>query len=133
MLGLRDQSGEGERPVVRAPARAAETLRDDGDGRVLACAGCLARVTTEAAAIEVSGRHEHACENPAGLRFRVGCFAVAEGLVPYGAPSRYWSWFPGMSWQVVHCMTCARHLGWRFAGPDGGFYGLILDELVLRP
>lgn len=119
----------GEDPA-RARGRAPATLDEGGEGQALACGGCRRRVTTGAARVEIGGGHEHTCTNPGGFSYRIGCFAWAENLTPLGAPSTYWSWFPGMSWQVQHCATCRRHLGWRFASADGGFYGLILDALV---
>jgi hypothetical protein len=113
-----------------APAPGSGASLGTRGGRVLACAACRRPVTTPQAAIAIGGQHEHTRENPHGHRFRIGCFAVAHGLVPFGAASTYWSWFPGMAWQVAHCGGCRRHLGWRFASADASFHGLILDALV---
>jgi hypothetical protein len=111
------------------PAPADET----GPARALACALCRSRVTSDAARIEIAGRHEHSCENPHGYHYRIGCFAVAEGLVAASEPTHAYTWFPGYTWQVMSCAACRHHLGWRFASGDGGFYGLILDHLVRLP
>jgi hypothetical protein len=87
-------------------------------------------VTGDEARIAIAGSHEHDCENRHGWRYRVGCFAAAEGLVPDGAATTADTWFPGYAWQVQRCARCGHHLGWRFASRDGGFFGLILDHLV---
>jgi hypothetical protein len=96
---------------------------------VLACARCRRRVTTGAARLEMSGGHEHRFVNPHGIEFRIGCFAWAE-LHAVGAPTTYWTWFPGFAWQVEVCAECGAHVGWRFTSSDGAFHGLILDRLV---
>ena len=68
--------------------------------------------------------------NPYGVVFAIGCFSGAPGCAAVGAPSPDFSWFPGTRWQVAVCAACGLHLGWRYAGgPEGGFYGLILDRL----
>ena len=102
----------------------------DDQGRVLACARCARFITTTAARIEVGGAHEHTFTNPAGLRFHIGCFSPVTGCAAAGEPSTFWTWFPGYSWQVEGCVSCAQHLGWFFASGSDGFHGLILDRLV---
>jgi len=124
-LALRARS-EG-RSRRRAPFAA--PVADAGRGRLIACALCLAGVTDTAARIEVAGAHEHSFVNPAGIGFRIGCFARAACLAT-GGPSTYWSWFPGYSWEVEVCVRCGAHLGWRFRSPSDQFHGLILDRLV---
>jgi hypothetical protein len=109
---------------------ALDSALDFGRARALACAACRRRITRPSARIAIAGRHEHTCTNPHGFRYRIGCFAFAEGLAPFGNPSSYWSWFPGFSWQVQNCGGCRALLGWLFVRPDERFYGLILDELV---
>jgi hypothetical protein len=124
---LRDTRPDERQP----PAPAKAPLRAGlGTGRALRCKACGRRITDDAARIEVHGAHEHRCENPHGYRYRVGCFAVAEGLDPWGNASTYWSWFPGYAWQVQHCASCQTLLGWLFTSADARFYGLILDALV---
>jgi hypothetical protein len=104
------------------------------EDRVLACARCRRPVTSRAAGVEMAGGHEHAFVNPAGVRYHIGCFAQAAGLIPVGEPSRYWSWFPPYRWQIEHCPRCQEHLGWLFSGADPQFHGLILDRLEeMRP
>jgi hypothetical protein len=111
-------------------ARPLPRLGDEDGGRLLACAVCRQPITSNAAGIEIDGRHEHSCVNPHGLRFMIGCFVRAQGLVPSGERSTFWSWFPGHSWQVEQCGGCGEHLGWIFRSAGSHFHGLILDRLV---
>jgi hypothetical protein len=123
---LQRDPGRGE-PRVRLRPDEAER---EGAGRVLACAICAAEITTDAARMAVSGAHEHTFANPHGIVFRLGCFAAGTGLVAVGAPSAYFTWFPGHTWQAEHCASCGGHLGWLFRGADTAFHGLILDRLA---
>lgn len=102
----------------------------DDAGKVIACARCQSYVTTSAARIEMDGKHEHRFVNPHGLLFRIGCFCAAEGCLPTGESSTFWSWFPGFAWQVDLCGSCGEHLGWLFSNAASTFHGLILDRLV---
>jgi hypothetical protein len=96
----------------------------------LACAVCLRRVTTIEARVEKCGSHEHACVNPAGYHFQIGCFSSAHGCVAFGHPTSEHTWFPPYAWQVALCAGCGTHLGWLFTIADDRFHGLILDRLV---
>ena len=99
----------------------------------LVCVRCHHPITDGDARIEVSGRHEHRRSNPHGYHFRFGCFSRAPGCLEQGQESSHFSWFPGRAWQVTTCGLCHAHLGWRFFGDDGGFFGLILDKLREAP
>lgn len=100
-----------------------------GHKRIL-CRQCLQLITTAAECIEIQGSHQHTFSNPAGLLFQIGCFRRAGGCVMASAPEAQWSWFPGFSWQVVLCSSCATHLGWCYTGSGDFFYGLILHRLL---
>jgi hypothetical protein len=121
------QPGSDDDPARARPA--AQVVEVTGAGRALLCSACGRRITTPEARIEIGGRHEHECVNPHGWRWRIGCFATAEGLVPEGAPERYWSWFPGFSWQVQNCASCGQLMGWAYREGEQGFYGLIVAHL----
>jgi len=97
----------------------------------VACATCLATVTSTAHRLAVSGSHEHRFVNPAGLLFHIGCFAEAIGCTIVGPDSLEYPWFPGFAWRYAMCASCGQHLGWHFRS-DGklGFFGLILDRLI---
>ncbi len=114
--------------TTTSPAIRPEPTEDRG--RVLACVLCARFITTTAARIQVGGAHEHTFANPAGLRFHIGCFSPVTGCAAAGEPSTFWTWFPGYSWQVESCRSCAQHLGWLFNSGSEGFHGLILDRLV---
>jgi hypothetical protein len=108
-----------------------DTGEDDGTGgKRLVCVRCGARITDDAAGIEISGSHDHYFVNPHGFDFRIGCFAIAPGCVAHGPTSGEFTWFPGHAWQLAHCRSCTLHLGWMFRSPRRNFYGLILARLV---
>ncbi|WP_045218838.1 cereblon family protein [Desulfonatronum thioautotrophicum] len=118
------------------PGRNPSTLSFDAPGEArqsaLRCKACGREVTTEDQRIAVNGRHDHVFFNPHGHVFEIGCFAQAPGAVPASPPCAEFSWFPGLAWQVAACANCGAHLGWYFQdGEVEGFFGLILDRLVL--
>ncbi|TVR00797.1 MAG: hypothetical protein EA399_03695 [Desulfovibrionales bacterium] len=105
---------------------------DETGQPALRCRACGWVVTAEDQRITVNGRHDHVFFNPHGHVFEIGCFAHAPGAVPASSPSTEFSWFPGLTWQVVACAACGAHLGWRFQDvQDSDFFALILDRLVL--
>jgi hypothetical protein len=134
VVEMRQRPGGAESTTTRPAIRpeATEDDRDDRDdgGHLLVCAHCARFITTTAARIQVAGAHEHTFTNPAGLSFHIGCFWPVAGCAVAGEPSTFWTWFPGYSWQVEGCASCAHHLGWFFASGGDGFHGLILDRLV---
>lgn len=97
---------------------------------MLACAICGRRVTSTADRVSVAGGHEHTFTNPHGYRYRIGCFRRADGCVPIGDPSSFFTWFPPYAWQIENCVGCLSHLGWLFRHGTDGFHGLVLDRLV---
>jgi hypothetical protein len=103
--------------------------RRGGTGKRLVCVDCGRLITRGEERAVVNGRHEHTSLNPHGIVYHIGCFESAPGCSPQGAVSTHWSWFPGYAWQVVLCAGCLLHLGWLFRGPEGGFYGLIINRL----
>lgn len=110
-------------PVIEREQRA-------GEPGALVCADCGSPVTTSAARAERFGAHVHERYNPAGVRFRIGCFRAAPGAVAIGEESDYFTWFAGFAWTAAVCARCGAFLGWRYRGLDAApFYGLILDRL----
>ena len=115
-------------PGARAGADArADTSR--GRRRALLCASCRAPITDLNARAEIAGAHEHHFVNPHGYDFHIGCFARAPGLVPLGAATPHFSWFPGAPWRVARCGGCRVHLGWAYGVPVE-FFGIILERLT---
>ncbi len=122
--------GEAERQGAGLP-RAAPTEESERDrGRLLACAACRRPITTDAARIEIDGRHEHTFANPYGYAYRIGCFSTAVGLAGVGLPSAEFAWFVGHTWQIEQCAGCREHLGWLFRRQGRSFHGLILERLI---
>ncbi len=106
-----------------------ETEDGDNDRRILACADCKAKITTQGARTAVKGGHEHNFFNPHGIIYRIGCFRNAPGCMPTSQPTAEFSWFPGYRWRIVCCSSCLNHLGWSFEA-NHTFFGLILNRLV---
>jgi hypothetical protein len=104
--------------------------RSSSGGIELVCVRCASVITSTASAIEIGGLHEYTQVNPGGFVWNFRCFSTAPGCSPVGNPSSQFSWFAGYTWQVEHCSRCALHLGWRFAGTDDSFHGLITERLV---
>lgn len=100
------------------------------DERSLRCARCGAVVTTTAARIDVAGAHQHTRANAGGWVHSFGCFARAPGCRAVGEPSTDFAWFASTSWEIAVCGSCREHLGWRFTGADGTFWGLLVAKLV---
>ena len=94
------------------------------------CKTCRNVITSDADSITVNGFHEHTFVNPMGLMFHIGCFSNAGGCLITGVPTAEYTWFPGFTWTYVVCSSCLTHLGWHYQSGGGGFFGLILDQLV---
>lgn len=112
-------------PRAQAHARENEELE-----KRLFCACCRHPVTGQEQRIAMLGAHAHTCTNPQGLTFHLGCFREAPGAAAVGPATTEHTWFPGYAWRVAACARCGVHLGWRFEGSDGGFYGLIVKQLT---
>jgi hypothetical protein len=132
MLELLRQDPARARPSRVAAPRPGTNARSREE-RVIVCARCGHRVTTDGERLEVEGRHEHTFLNPAGIVYRIACFRDAPGCTLAGGESSYWSWFPGFSWTIAVCEACGTHLGWAFRRTDEGFYGLIVKRLGEAP
>lgn len=113
------------------PAPHPEPEAASREEHAVACAACLATITSTGHRIAISGSHGHRFVNPAGLLFHIACFAEAIGCTIVGPDSLEYPWFPGFAWRYAMCASCGQHLGWHFRA-DGkiGFFGLILDRLV---
>lgn len=116
--------------IVAAPAADDATLDRSRGPAELVCAACRRRITDDDHRIAVAGAHEYTFVNPGGFVHRLGCFGVATGLSFFGATETAFSWFPGFSWQLAHCATCATHLGWIYRCAGDSFHGLLLARLV---
>ena len=94
----------------------------------LLCRVCQLLITTSRERIEKDGKHLHTFFNPAGIVYEIGCFRRAPGCLELGSPSSEFAWFGGYSWQVVYCLSCQQHLGWKFSGEER-FFGLVVNKL----
>mgnify|MGYP006971707542 CR=1 FL=1 len=112
------------------PATRVRDPWDDAEGGRLLCRFCGSEVTARGWACPVQGCHEHSFVNPHGYLYRIACFRLAPGCVPWGPEIAEYSWFPGATWQIAHCAGCGSHLGWSFRTQEERFHGLIMDRLV---
>jgi hypothetical protein len=96
----------------------------------LCCRDCGKRVTRETWLVVRAGNAAHRFRNPAGEDFHLRCFSEAPGATAIGEASDFFSWFPGYVWQMALCTGCQTHLGWRYLGDAGTFWGLITDKLA---
>jgi hypothetical protein len=132
MEALREPHGDGRR--FRGVDSSVQTTSPTAlDGGRWVCARCAGFVAEGRARIEVDGAFTHSFINPEGAIFRVGCFAVAPGAVPWGEMSLHWTWFPGFAWRAASCSGCGAHLGWVYSGDASSFVALILDRIVELP
>ncbi|MGB0747932.1 MAG: cereblon family protein [Magnetospiraceae bacterium] len=116
-----------------APSGRAKTAdKQDDRPKKFRCKQCDAVIADADARIPVHGAHEHDFQNPAGLGFRISCFAAAPGVIEQGTPSFDFTWFPTYAWRVARCAHCSWHLGWSYEGAEAPrvFHGLILTRLV---
>ncbi len=97
---------------------------------LILCKNCRNRITSADNGIELYGQHRHTFSNPYGILFEIGCFASADGCLNQGMPTTEFTWFKGFSWRYALCSKCHLHLGWHYQSRGGGFYGLILDNLI---
>jgi hypothetical protein len=104
---------------------------DDSEERALLCKFCRKHITSMDKATQVQDSHQHIFTNPAGDRFRIGCFASAPGCKHSSPPTMEFTWFKGFSWQVALCANCQVQMGWFYQSADAThFYGLILNHLI---
>jgi len=94
------------------------------------CLNCRHHITHDQQRISIGGSHIHSFANPHGVLFNIGCFTEADGCMPIGEKTGIFTWFPGYSWQIVHCTKCGEHLGWVYENNDAAFFGLIINKLA---
>lgn len=113
--------------AVQASTASRSDAEEQGN-RAIVCAACSAHLSDSSQRIEVAGQHHHTFFNPAGVVYRVMCFAAAPGCSGIGPFSAEFSWFPGQRWQIALCANCHEHVGWHFAGA-GSFSALIEQRI----
>jgi len=122
-------TGEQSGHVRLKPKDETET---DKERNPLLCRACGNEVTDSERSTVVNGRHEHSFVNPAGIAYRIGCFADVWGCVFHGIPTREFTWFTGFTWCFCSCASCFTQLGWYYQSGQGEFFGLILDNLTRK-
>jgi len=96
------------------------------------CKICGHEITASELSAVVNGSHEHSFVNPAGIPYRIGCFADAYGCVIHGIQTDAFTWFAGFCWRLCSCAHCFTQLGWHYQSGPGNFFGLILDKLTRK-
>jgi cereblon len=105
-----------------APALGAARADEDDPIRCRTCGEALA---PRSARIDLS---PSTFVNPEGVVFDLLGVRVAPGSTAIGAPTRYWTWFPGCAWQAAICRACGAHVGWAYTGAST-FWGLVRDRV----
>ncbi|TFG60978.1 MAG: hypothetical protein E4H36_11180 [Spirochaetales bacterium] len=100
------------------------------DEEAVRCAFCGNTVTSKKENLSIRGTAEHVFTNPFGYVYRIGCYRRAPGCGTIGSYTSEHSWFPGYLWCYALCAACKAHLGWHYISEEGGFFGLILENLV---
>lgn len=107
-------------------------LDDDEDGEQVACCRrCESVVARSCDRVVIGAGDLHTFVNPQGEVFELVCFSRADGAPAVGEPTLAYTWFPGHTWRVAMCRSCAAQLGWRYEGPRS-FWGLIRGQLRWR-
>jgi hypothetical protein len=114
---------------IVAPSPATEAEPSVATEDAIVCAGCSRAITRAEARVARGGSHVHTRLNPHGWVWEFGCFLEAPGCRVTGEPTEEHTWFAGQAWRIADCAGCGVHLGWRFDGADGSFFGLILERL----
>ena len=122
-----DERMRNERPHHEVDSSPRERSPDE---RGLRCAACGQLITNAAAAVMVNDAHAHVFANPHGFMYQIACFAAAPGVAVHPMESDDFAWFDGYRWAIVICVSCGRHMGWRFRSSGHRFFGLIRDNLI---
>ena len=131
---LREAEG-GAQPGARREQDAQPEADDEGSTRYR-CSHCGSLIARAADLFSMTGHDgPRVFVNPHGLVFEIVTLRSAQGLVGVGGATREHTWFAGYAWQVVCCLGCGVHLGWRFTAVSSGasppsFYGLIRRGLT---
>ncbi|ELP86248.1 hypothetical protein EIN_112720 [Entamoeba invadens IP1] len=86
--------------------------------------------------------------NQFGYTFSVTTVETADNLIEVSEPNPEFSWFEGYNWQIIVCVQCGTHVGWKFTQidrPEEGeqneehnghqralFYGIRSDTYVIE-
>ncbi len=123
------KSEKGELKSIRKTSD--QVKEEEKEERVILCKNCKNRITSHKYSIEISGQHQHAFANPAGIVYQIRCFSLADGCINRGVPTTEFTWFEGFSWRFSLCSRCNIHLGWFYQSKgEKSFYGLVVDNLT---
>jgi len=104
------------------------------EGPIL-CASCDAPITERGALFQMNETGQ-VFANPHGHVFDIVTARDAQGVLPIGATTTEFTWFPGYAWRVLICASCGSHLGWQYDGPGRSpttFFGFLKGELRGMP
>ncbi len=129
------EAGSGAQPGAQREPDARPETDDEGSTRYR-CSRCGSLIARAADLFSAAGQDgPRVYVNPHGLVFEIVTLRSAQGLVGVGGATNEHTWFAGYAWQVVCCLGCGVHLGWRFTAVGAGaspssFFGLIRSGLV---
>ncbi|MCL1865057.1 MAG: cereblon family protein [Spirochaetes bacterium] len=103
-------------------------LKEDSDKKWVRCRNCHNKIALFSDKISINENDSYIFKNPAGIFFRIACFANAPGSIAVSDFTDEHTWFTGYRWSIALCRLCHKHIGWLYSGSDE-FYGLIADKL----
>lgn len=114
-----------------APTEDAElNPHEVSDKKWTRCRNCHYKIALQSDKISINNADTHIFENPAGIFYRVVCFANAPGAITISDYTEENTWFTGCIWSITLCRSCNNHLGWHYISGSREFFGLIADRLT---
>ncbi|CAG9782347.1 unnamed protein product [Diatraea saccharalis] len=81
---------------------------------MLCCGSCLTEIARREHIFAMSSDGVHSnYTNLGGFMHDVVTVSSAGNVVLDGGASAQYSWFPGYTWTIALCRSCAAHVGWR--------------------
>ena len=104
---------------------------DDGEA-TLQCAYCQMVISHTQHVFH--GADAGVFANPHGHVFDILTVDAVNPLKTHGKGTTAFTWFSGYSWQIVSCMGCGTHMGWRYQAVEPNrtptvFWGLLRNHL----
>ncbi|XP_039269278.2 uncharacterized protein LOC120344224 [Styela clava] len=73
-------------------------------------------------------------KNPHGYCFNIVTFnkIIDESYKEVSEAIGWATWFTGYKWIICRCVKCENHIGWKYVGDKGQFFGIITEKEGLR-
>nr|XP_039269278.1 uncharacterized protein LOC120344224 [Styela clava] len=76
----------------------------------------------------------YSVKNPHGYCFNIVTFnkIIDESYKEVSEAIGWATWFTGYKWIICRCVKCENHIGWKYVGDKGQFFGIITEKEGLR-